>query len=155
MHLLNSLPLFLAQAADDTGYSHPQQLSPAANMGVLFGELLIFVLVVAGLWKIFTKAGYPGWGAIIPFYNAYLLCKVAGKPGWWVILLIIPLVNFIISILVFVGLARNFGRGIGFTLGLIFLGPFFLPILGFGSSRYVGNTGAGTLNGGTAPYPTI
>src|SRR5260370_18218503 len=83
--------------------------------------LAIMILVIAGVWKTFVKAGQPGWGAIIPIYNAYLLCKIAGRPGWWVLLFFIPLVNVIIAIIVSIDIAKNFGKGAGFGLGLPFL----------------------------------
>jgi hypothetical protein len=91
-------------------------------------------------WKIFTKAGQPGWAILIPFYNIYIMLKIAGKPGWWLILLLIPLVNFIIMILMIVGIAQNFGKGTGFILGLIFLTPIFIPILALGDATYTGGT---------------
>jgi hypothetical protein len=100
--------------------------------------LAISVVCIAGFWKMFTKAGKPGWACLIPIYNIYVMLKIAGKPGWWLILMLIPLVNIVISILVNVGLARAFGKGIGFALGLIFLSPIFILILGFGDSRYQG-----------------
>jgi hypothetical protein len=100
--------------------------------------LVVVVLVIAGLWKMFTKAGKPGWAAIIPIYNLIVLIEIAGKPLWWIILYFIPFVNIVISIMVLAAVSRNFGRGIGTTLGLIFLAPIFYPILGFGSARYVG-----------------
>lgn len=99
--------------------------------------LAFMVLIVAGLWKTFTKAGKPGWAAIIPIYNVIVLLEIAGKPIWWIILYFIPLVNVVISIIVLASVSRNFGRGIGTTLGLIFLPLIFFPILGFGSARYV------------------
>jgi hypothetical protein len=98
--------------------------------------LAIMVLVIAGCWKMFVKAGQPGWGILIPIYNVYLMIKIAGRPGWYLILMLIPLVNFIIVIVITVDIARNFGKGIGFVLGMIFLPYIFYPILGFGSSEY-------------------
>ena len=80
----------------------------------------------------------PGWGAIIPIYNIYLMCKVAGKPGWWVLLYLIPCVNLIIGLIVSIDFAKNFGKGTGFGLGLAFLGFIFFPILGFSDARYLG-----------------
>jgi hypothetical protein len=111
-----------------------------AAMGTLAGiiGLVIGIFFVVCWWKIFTKAGKPGWAILIPFYNLYMMLKVAGKPGWWLILFFIPLVNFIILILMIVGLAQNFGKGTGFILGLIFLSIIFIPILAFGDSKYVG-----------------
>ncbi|MEM9372982.1 MAG: DUF5684 domain-containing protein [Planctomycetota bacterium] len=98
----------------------------------------VIILVIAGWWTTFTKAGQPGWGAIIPIYNTYLLCKIGGRPGWWVILLLIPYLNFIFYIIVMIDIAKAFGRGIGFGVGLILLNPIFMCILGFGSSEYQG-----------------
>lgn len=104
---------------------------------------LIFILVFLAveaflLWKVFTKAGHPGWACLIPIYNTYILIKIAGKPGWWLILLFIPLVNLIISIILQIEIAKAFGKGVGFALGLIFLGIIFYPILGYGSAQYKG-----------------
>jgi uncharacterized membrane protein YhaH (DUF805 family) len=95
------------------------------------------ILIIAGLWKTFEKAGLPGWGAIIPIYNVYLMCKLAGRPGWWVLLFLIPCVGIIIGIIVWLDIAKNFGKGAGFGLGLAFLGFIFIPILGFGDARYL------------------
>ena len=112
------------------------------------GELfwIIYSVIIVGLivlelvatWKVYTKAGKPGWGAIIPIYNVVLLCEIAGKPGWWVLLFFIPLLNFVMNIVVSIGVAENFGKGTGFGLGLAFLGPIFYPILAFGSADYIG-----------------
>ncbi len=98
--------------------------------------LAIVGVVIAGLWQTFTKAGKPGWGAIIPIYNVILLLEIAGRPIWWILLLFIPLVNIVVAIIVGIDVARNFGKGVGFGLGLAFLGFIFYPILGFGDARY-------------------
>ena len=96
----------------------------------------LIILILAGMWKVFSKAGQPGWAAIIPIYNIYILLKIVCKPGWWLILYIIPLVNIIIVIIVTNNLAKRFKKGIGFTIGLIFLPFIFFPILGFGDATY-------------------
>src|SRR5437899_781055 len=96
----------------------------------------VIILVIASNWKVFSKAGQPGWAAIIPIYNVYVMCKVAGRPGWWLLLFLIPLVNFIIAIILNVDIAKHFGKGIGFAIGMILLPFIFWPILGFGSARY-------------------
>jgi hypothetical protein len=111
--------------------------------------LAFTILMIAACWKIFTKAGQPGWAAIIPIYNWYIFCKIVGRPGWWVILLLIPFVNFIIGIILCIDLAKSFGKGVGFGIGLILLGIIFFPILGFGSAQYQGPT-AGALAPRTA-----
>lgn len=97
------------------------------------------VFMLASMWKIFTKAGQPGWACIVPIYNIVVLCKVAGKPAWWTVLFFIPIVSFVASILVSLGVAQQFGKGVGFGLGLVFLGPIFYPILAFGSAQYSGS----------------
>lgn len=102
--------------------------------------LVVIIVVIAGLWKMFEKAGQPGWGAIVPILNLYYLCKIAGRPGWWVILFLIPIVSLVISIILSVDIAKAFGKGIPFALGLIFLSPIFYCILGFGSAQYQGPT---------------
>ena len=112
--------------------------------------LAVTILMIAACWKIFTKAGQPGWAAIIPIYNWYILCKIVGRPGWWVILFFIPFINFIIGIIVCIDLAKSFGKGVGFAIGLILLGIIFFPILGFGSAQYQGPA-AGGLAPRTAP----
>ena len=110
-------------------------------IGGLVG-LAILVFLIAAMWKVFTKAGKAGWLVLIPIVNINQLLKIAGRPGWWLILLIIPLVNLIISILVSMDIAKSFGKGAGFGLGLAFLGPIFYPILGFGSATYKGPAAA-------------
>jgi hypothetical protein len=94
------------------------------------------VLTIAAKWKVFAKAGRPGWAALIPIYNLYVVLKVAGKPGWWLILMLIPLVNVIIGLLALMALAERFGKGAGFGVGLLFLPIIFYPILGFGDAQY-------------------
>jgi hypothetical protein len=96
----------------------------------------IGVIILAGVWKTFTKAGKPGWGAIIPIYNIILLLQIAGRPVWWIILLIIPVVNFVVAIIMGIDIAKNFGKGTGFGVGLALLGFIFYPIIGFGDARY-------------------
>ncbi|MAG94953.1 MAG: signal peptidase I [Planctomycetaceae bacterium] len=98
--------------------------------------LLIALLVVAGVWKTFAKAGKPGWACIIPIYNVIVMLEIAGKPIWWLILFFIPFVNIIVAILVPIEIAKAFGKGAGFGLGLAFLGFIFYPILGFGDATY-------------------
>jgi hypothetical protein len=100
--------------------------------------LLVAVLVIAGMWKVFTKAGKPGWASIIPIYNVVVLLQIAGKPIWWIVLLFIPIVNIVIAVMVMISVAKAFGKGTGFALGLLFLSPIFIPILGFSDAQYTG-----------------
>lgn len=101
-------------------------------------SLLIALVVLAGIWKTFEKAGKPGWAAIIPIYNIIVLLEIAGKPIWWIILFLIPCVNIIVSLLVFIAVAKAFGKSEVFGIGLWLLGFIFFPILGFGDAKYVG-----------------
>jgi hypothetical protein len=99
---------------------------------------IVCLIMIAAMWKVFTKAGKPGWASIIPIYNIIVLLQIAGKPAWWIILFFIPIVSLIIAILTYVSLAERFGKGGGFAVGLVLLGPIFFPILGFGSAQYRG-----------------
>ena len=109
----------------------------------LFGlvYLAIFILVIAGIWKVFTKAGKPGWAAIVPIYNLIVLLEITGRPLWWIVLMLIPIVNIVVALIVMIDLAKSFGKGTGFALGLFFLGFIFFPILGFGDATYQGAKG--------------
>lgn len=102
---------------------------------------VIFLIVIIAWWKIFEKAGRQGWEAIIPFYNFYILLKIVGKPGWWLILVFIPFVNLVIIIWTYNMLSKSFGKDEAFTVGLILLGFVFFPILGLGSAKYLGPFG--------------
>ncbi|MGN0438678.1 MAG: DUF5684 domain-containing protein [Lachnospiraceae bacterium] len=118
----------------------------AAGAAALAGFSIIYMVVclalaivmVVALWKIFSKAGEPGWAAIIPFYNNYVLFKIAMGNGWLFLLMFVPFVNLVVSIMVYFKLAKAFGKGIGFGFGLLFLYPIFILILAFGSSEYIG-----------------
>jgi Family of unknown function (DUF5684) len=100
--------------------------------------IAIAVLIIAGWWMVFVKANEEGWKAIIPFYNLYILLKIVGREGWWLILFFIPIVGFIVWIIVSIDLAKSFGKSGGFAVGLIFLPFVFALILGFGSATYRG-----------------
>ncbi len=121
MKFAQSLLLF---AQDDGGF-----LPLVIGLGII-------VLVIAGFWKTFEKAGQPGWASIIPIYNAIVILEIAGRPIWWILLLLIPIVNIIVGILVALDVARNFGKSGLFGLGLAFLPFICYPILGFGNARY-------------------
>ncbi len=98
--------------------------------------IAIIVLIFAGYWKMFEKAGVKGWMAIVPFLNLYVLVKMAGKDGWWIILLLIPLVNMVVAFIVSIEIAHRFDRSTGFGVGMTLLGFIFVPILGFGDAAW-------------------
>ncbi len=122
----------------------------ATNGGFVGIMVIIYIAIVvfeiAALWKVFVKAGQPGWAAIIPIYNLYILLKVIGRPAWWLLLfvvgVIVPFVGWIllivVSIIIAIDLAKSFAKSSGFAVGLFLLTFIFIPILGFGESRYVG-----------------
>ncbi len=101
-------------------------------------SLAVCVLMIVSVWKVFTKAGKPGWASIIPIYNMIVLLEIAGKPIWWIILMLIPVVNLVIAIVVAIAIAEQFGKGPGFGVGLALLGIVFYPILAFSDASYVG-----------------
>ncbi len=115
----------------------------------MFVFALVGLVVLVGMWKTFSKAGQPGWAAIIPVYNLVVLFRIAGQSGW---LALTFLLNFIpvigglawLGIVIWnhVNVSKRFGHGVGFALGLVFLAPIFWLILGFGSSKYVGDQAA-------------
>jgi hypothetical protein len=102
---------------------------------VFFG---IFGVIIAGAWKVFVKAGHPGWASIVPFYNQYVLTQIVGRPILWFILLFVPCVNFVALFLITQDLAKSFGKSSGFGIGLFLLSPIFIPLLGFGDDQYSG-----------------
>jgi hypothetical protein len=104
--------------------------------------LVVVAFIVICMWMIYAKAGKPGWAAIIPIYNYIVLLEIVGKPWWWFLLLCIPIVNIVILIMVINLLSKSFGQGVGFTLGLLFLGIIFYPVLAFSKNiKYVGPGG--------------
>ncbi len=98
--------------------------------------LVLAVFMIASMWVLYEKASQPGWGSIVPIYNMILLLNIANKPLWWIILMFLPLLSLIPGILVPLAIAKNFGKGVGFGVGLIFLPVIFYPLLAFGPAEY-------------------
>ncbi len=109
-----------------------------ASPGMSLLGLAVAVLSIIAMWKIFEKAGEPGWAAIIPFYNLYVLFKITWGNGWNFLLLLIPLANVVFMIITMVKLAKAYGKSGGFAVGLIFLSVIFMCILAFDQSIYQG-----------------
>lgn len=107
-----------------------------SNFWILY--LGFIIVYIAAIWKVYTKAGKPGWAAIIPIYNIVVMLEIAGRPLWWLLLLFIPFVNFIVGLIVYTDVAKSFGKSTGFGLGLFFLGFIFFPILAIGDAQYQG-----------------
>ncbi len=112
-----------------------EEFGVAGVVGVIV-YLAVLGLMITSMWKIFSKAGQPGWASIIPVYNIVVLLEIAGKPGWWFFLMLIPGVNIFISIILWHSISLSFGKGVGFTVGIFFLGIVFLPILAFSDAEY-------------------
>ncbi len=148
---LLAVPALLLQS----GYGDEAGAAAAAGilgMGVvmMLVTLAIAAVFIIGMWKVFTKAGQPGWAALIPIYNTIVLLQMVGRPIWWIVLFCIPFVNFVAAVIVLMDLAKSFGQGAGFVV-LMLLGGIGILVLGFGSARYVGPAVAsGQLAAGTA-----
>lgn len=112
----------------------------AIAMIINCGALILAILMIVGNWKTFAKADKPGWAAIIPIYNYIVMLEIAGRPLWWVILLLIPCVNLIVGIILFIDIAKSFGKGAG--VGILMLFGIGWLILGFGDATYQGPAAA-------------
>ncbi len=117
----------------------------AASLGFQFSgatmvvSLIILAVTIIAFWKIFTKAGKPGWACIVPIYNLVVEFQIAGMNPWLILLMLVPIANIVVAIMLYINLAKAFGKGTGFAVGLIFLNFIFMLILAFGDAEYVGN----------------
>ena len=134
---MKSILWALAQVEDGGPRSEGGGIIAALFGGAFFLVfLVVFVIVAAGMWKMFEKAGEPGWAALVPIYNLVVLVKIAGKEVWWVILMLLPCVNFVAAVLICIDIARKFGKDTLYGVGLAFLPFIFFPMLGFGAAQY-------------------
>ncbi len=117
---------------------YPEEIMPTIGFGGMLLYLAVVIVMIIAEWKIFTKAGKPGWAILIPIYNVIVFLEIIGKPWWWIFLFMIPVLNIVFLIIALNGLSKSFGYGVGFTLGLLFLSPIFVLILGFGDAKYIG-----------------
>lgn len=124
------------------GYYYDDTLYSGILSGISIAYMLIVlavgIIVLIATWKLFQKAGKPGWGSIIPFYNSYCLFDMVFGNGWLFLLCLVPCVNIVVGLVLNFKLAKSFGQGTAFGIGLIFLYPIFISILGFGNYDYVG-----------------
>lgn len=100
--------------------------------------LAVSILMIIAMWRIFTKAGKPGWASLVPIYNMVVMMQIVGRPEWQVVLMFLPFAHIYISIVLPLDLAKSFGKTTGFGVLMIFFPAIMNPILAFGSSRYVG-----------------
>jgi hypothetical protein len=131
------VPAFLLQDDLGSGGLIAALLASGLMMLVMLALVAVFI---AGMWKVFVKAGQPGWAVLIPIYNLYILLQIAGRPAWWILLMMIPLVNIVVAALVAIDVAKAFGQSAAFGVVMLFLlsGIGYL-MLGFGNYQYVGN----------------
>ena len=126
------------------------QADEAGSVVLIVVYVAFAVFYLASFWKVYTKAGQPGWAAVIPIYNFIVLMKIVGRPWWWILLFLVPIVNIIVLFIVYIDLAKSFGKSTGFGVGLALLGIIFLPILAWGDATYRGPVAA---TGSSAPPP--
>ena len=115
--------------------------------------LAILAVIIIGAWKVFEKAGKPGWAAIVPIYNIIVLLEIVGRPLWFIVLFFIPCVNIAAGIIVAIDLAKSFGKDAVYGVGIALLGVVFVPMLGFGDAKYVGPAANQTPIPGIPPTP--
>ena len=128
---------------DNYDYYYEYSSTPVYSPATTIISLALGVLLIVAMWMIFKKAGKPGWAAIVPFYNIYVMYEITWGSGWRFLMLLIPLYNIILAIQTQVKLAKAFGKSGGFAVGLIFLPYVFDPILAFDRSAYLGVPGKG------------
>jgi hypothetical protein len=121
---------------------------------ILLIYLAVIVLMIASSWKVFTKAGKPGWASIVPIYNTIVQLEIIGRPIWWLILLLIPFVNIIFLIIVTFDLAKVFGKDMVFGLLLLFVPIIGYPMLAFGNATYQGPIAGGNAGTTAANLPS-
>ena len=103
---------------------------------IVFFSLVLAAFYVYCAWRIFVKAGKPGWAALIPIFNTLIQLEIVQRPLWWILLMFIPGVNLVVTVIIIFDLARVFGKDNGFAFGLLFLAPIFVPILALGNAVY-------------------
>jgi hypothetical protein len=108
---------------------------PAVNMTVLVICIALILVLLVAMWRVYEKAGEPGWAGILPVVNVFFLARAVGKPMWWGILGLVPIVNLIVWFILCIRLAKRFGRGTGFGIGLVLFSIIFWPILAFGDAE--------------------
>lgn len=138
---LLTLPLLAQQ---DPDLDAARAAGVAGVVGVYLFCIFVFFLLalipaiamIVGMWKIFEKAGHPGWAAIVPYYNMYILNEIACKDIMWFIFTLIPCLNFVAMIVICMDVAKNFRKDPAYGVGMALLPFIFMPMLGFSDARY-------------------
>jgi uncharacterized membrane protein YhaH (DUF805 family) len=126
-----------------TSASASDAAAAAMMIPMMMFYIAIFVLAVAGMWRVFSKAGRPGWYALVPIYNSIVLAEIVGRPGWVGLLNLVPFLNIYINVIIALDIAKSFGKDTTFGVLTIFFPFVTYPILGFGSAKYQGPSAAG------------
>ena len=126
-----------------TSASASDPAAAAMMIPMMMFYIAIFVLAVAGMWRVFSKAGRPGWYALVPIYNSIVLAEIVGRPGWVGLLNLVPFLNIYINVIIALDIAKSFGKDTTFGVLTIFFPFVTYPILGFGSAKYQGPSAAG------------
>jgi len=120
-------------------YQNPPAATPTVSPIILIIYLAVIALMIVAVWKVFTKAGKPGWAAIVPIYNTIVMLQIAERPVWWVLLFLVPVLNIVIAFIVYIDIASKFGRSTLFGVFGLTLFPFVgWPMLAFGNAQYQG-----------------
>lgn len=122
-------------------------------MGIFLLGIIVFSVIT--WWKLFEKAGKPGWIAVVPIYSTVVLLEIVGKPTWWIFLLFIPGINLIFGIWTINLLSKSFGKDEGYTIGILLLGIVFLPMLAFGDAQYIGPMGDANFQFASTTYSPV
>lgn len=117
------------------------QMTQSEQIGSIIGASIVLILLIVAEWKLFTKAGVAGWKSLIPFLREYEIVKIVDGNGIKFLLLLLPIVNIVYGIILCARMAKAFGKGMGYTIGLILLPNLFQLMLAFGSAQYVGPQG--------------
>ena len=136
-----------------TAYDYGTELAGAAAgaaAGVAIFAIIMWVIAMAigvftiiCMWKLFVKAGKPGWAAIVPIYNIVVMLEITELPMWYIALFFVPFANIYAMFKIYIEFAKKFGKSAGFGVGMVFFAPIFLGILAFGkNSNYVGSQSA-------------
>ncbi len=149
MYLLNLLASYSSSYYnynyDTTGLTAGESAGLAAGIAAIFGvvmlpALIISIVMLIAMWKVYTKLGIAGWKCIIPIYNLWVLYEALGMAPWLSLVSLIPIVGPVIAviaiIIAYIRLSKGFGKDTAYAIGLIFLAPIFMCILGFGSATW-------------------
>lgn len=131
-----TIPVFAQLAADDAA----RQLTGAMSSTMMLVIFAVTILMIAAMWRVFERAGEPGWAALVPIFNLYVMFKVGRMSPWWMLALIIPIVNIVVSFALSFGIAKRFGKGAGYGIGLTLLPFIFWPLLAWGDAQPVAQT---------------